>query len=71
VAHAGDGSDRTGSGGAAGETVPAVADAPTVPVPADADGCGGDEVHPVQMIATAMTHAAEAPAFARVGRMSA
>lgn len=69
VAHAGDGSDRAGSGCAVGETVPAAADAPTVPAPAGADGCGGTEVHPVQIIATAMAHAAEVPAFLRIGRM--
>jgi hypothetical protein len=53
------------------ETVPAAADALTMSAPTGAAGCGGTEVHPVQMIATAMAHTAEVPAFVRVGRMAA
>jgi hypothetical protein len=71
VAHAGDGSDRAGSEDSAGETVPAAADAPTVPVSAGADRWGEAEVHPAQMTATAIAHAAEVLAFARAGRMPA
>jgi hypothetical protein len=70
VAHAGDDSDRAGSGYAVGETVPA-AEGLTVLAPAGADEREGAEVHPVQMIATAMAHAAEVRAFVRVGRMRA
>jgi hypothetical protein len=53
-----------------GETVPA-ADGLTILAPAGADEGKGAEVHPVQMIAAAMAHAAEVRAFVRVGRTRA
>jgi hypothetical protein len=48
---------------------PEAADALAVLAPDGADGCWGAGVHPVQMIAAAMAHAADMRAFVRVGRM--